>query len=97
MSRHIRRSGDASRSRRAFDPESFKGQDQPPRPPYQSNAQLIMPPLPKCCPRCTGLVMIRDSEGFCLLCGWRPKPLEPIPAPNSQKPGTHLPAVVATR
>ena len=69
---------------------------EPPRAAYVADARP-MPPIPKQCPRCQGLVMTQYDETKCLCCGWYRQPI-PLPQePTMMKSGANLPQVVEVR
>ena len=66
---------------------------EPPRAAYVADARP-MPPIPKQCPRCHGLVVTAYDETRCVACGWYLHPL-PLPQePTMMKSGASLPQVV---
>ena len=78
-------------------PEASAGPAEPPRPPYQSDYRPVYPPVPKCCPRCTGLIVTAYGDTKCLCCGWYRQPI-PLPQEtNMMKSGASLPKVVEIR
>ena len=69
---------------------------EPPRAAYVADARP-MPPIPKQCPRCCGLVVTAYEETRCIPCGWRLMPI-PLPQqPTMHKSGANLPSVVEVR
>ncbi len=64
---------------------------EPPREPYRSDKEPVMPPVPDKCPRCKGLVVTQYDETRCLPCGWY---LQPVQISADPTYGAQLPAVV---
>ena len=76
------------------DPAPSPGRPEPPRAAYQSDAPPVWPPVPPCCPRCSGYVLTQYGETQCLICAWRLHPI-PLPQePDMMKSGPQLANVI---
>jgi hypothetical protein len=82
-------------------PDALPCAIEPPRAPYQPDIVPVMPPAPKCCPRCANLVLTADGDSFCYACGWHLSPIwPPLPPENrgrkyeGSKTGAQLPVVM---
>jgi hypothetical protein len=66
---------------------------EPPRGPYVSDYQPVMPPVPEKCPRCKGHIITQYGDSRCLNCGFY---LCPLPLPDAMetlKGGAKLPVI----
>ncbi len=79
-------------------PESLPAPIAPPREPYRSEDEPMMPPVPKRCPRCNGCLHLMQAcygdptECLCINCGFR---LNPIwQSQPDERHGAQLPRLV---